>query len=63
MSSVSGVGASSQIFAQIDQLNKVVAQASVDQIEFTTKLTKLAVEEAVTVQQQATATAALDKVV
>ena len=63
MSGVSGVGANAQIFAQIDKLNQVVAQATVENIEFATKLVKLTVGDNVDAQKQATAMAALDKVV
>lgn len=63
MSTVGSVGASSQVFAQIDKLNKLVGQATVAQTDFATKLVKLAVQENVDAQKQATAAAALDKVV
>ena len=63
MSAVGSVGASSQIFAQIDKLNKLVGQATVEQTEFATKLVKLAVQDNVDAQKEAAVTAALDKVV
>lgn len=64
MSSISGVGgAGAQVFAQIEKLNEVVAQASEKQINFATKVAKLAVQGNVEAQEQATTNALLNKLV
>lgn len=55
--------AQAQAMAEIQRMNDVVETATLKQADFATKLTKLAVGQGIDDQQQATAMAALDRVV